>query len=258
MQASESPVRARSAGTARRSSPSRTLHLDVVDELGLAIIERRFRPGATVTIEDLERTHQVSRSVVREALRVLESLGMISSRRRVGVQVLPEREWNLYDSRLIHWRLESGERARQLRSLTELRTAVEPQAARLAAGRAALEEAGDLVGLAGRLWAAGRAGDQDQFLELDIRFHQLILRSSGNEMFAKLDELITEVLSGRTHHGLMPRYPHTEALQLHLDVAGAIQAGRQDDAQRLMELLVGHASEELREVLSTAEATPEA
>jgi len=69
---------------------------------------------------------------------------------------------------------------------------------------------------------------------LDIHFHRLVLSSSGNEMFAKLSTLVEAVLMGRTQYGLMPRHPHNEALQLHVDVASAIQRGNADEAHAAM------------------------
>jgi DNA-binding FadR family transcriptional regulator len=161
-------------------------------------------------------------------------MGLVASRRRVGVQVLPAMKWNLYDPQVIRWRLASPARTAQLQSLTELRTAIEPEAARLAALRAPLAGASELMGLAGKLWAAGQANDEETFLTLDIQFHRLVLSSSGNEMFAKLNTLVEAVLTGRTQYGLMPRHPHQEALQLHVDVASAIQRGNGDDAQAAM------------------------
>ncbi len=210
------------------------LHAWVLDKLGLAICGQDLATGSVMKIEDVEKRYKVSRSVIREAIRVLESMGLVSSRRRVGVLVLAPSEWNLYDPQVIRWRLASKAQITQLRSLTELRMAIEPEAARLAAIRSPLSNASDLMGLAGQLWAAGEAGDQEKFLPLDIKFHSLVLASSGNEMFAKLHGLIGEVLSGRTHYGLMPQHPHEEALQLHVDVASAIQRGAPDAAQSAM------------------------
>jgi DNA-binding FadR family transcriptional regulator len=210
------------------------LHARVLDLLGMAVCSGEMPPGEVIRIEELEERFGVSRTVVREALRVLDSMGMVRSRRRVGVQIQPSSEWNLYDPQVIRWRLASPRRIAQLRSLTELRSAVEPEAARLAAIRGPLEGASDLMGLAGKLWAAGHEGDLDRFLELDVEFHSVVLASSGNEMFAKLTTLVAEVLAGRTHQGLMPAHPHVEALQLHVDVANAIQRGSPDDAQRAM------------------------
>jgi len=210
------------------------LHARVLDLLGLAICAGDLETGSVVRIEQLQERYGVSRSVVREAIRVLASMGLVASRRRVGVQVLPATTWNLYDPQVIRWRLASPARGAQLQSLTELRTAIEPEAARLAALRAPLDNASELMGLAGKLWAAGQANDAEGFLILDIQFHRLVLSSSGNEMFAKLSTLVEAVLTGRTQYGLMPRHPHEEALQLHVDVASAIQRGNGDDAYAAM------------------------
>ncbi|HEU0165409.1 MAG TPA: FCD domain-containing protein [Thermomicrobiales bacterium] len=212
----------------------RGLHAKVLDQLGLAVCGQEFPTNTVMTIEDIERRYGVSRSVIRETVRVLESMGLVSSKRRVGVLVLPPSEWNLYDPQVIRWRLASSGRIAQLRSLTELRTAIEPEAARLAATRSPLSNASDLMGLAGQLWAAGEAGELEYFLSLDIQFHRLVLVSSGNEMFAKLNTVVGEILTGRTNYGLMPRHPHQEALQLHVDVASAIQRGAPADAQAAM------------------------
>ena len=210
------------------------LHARVLDLLGLAVCAGDLAGGSVVRIDQLQERYGVSRSVVREAIRVLASMGLVASRRRVGVQVLPETKWNLYDPQVVRWRLASPARVSQLRSLNELRTAVEPEAARLAAQRAQLVDASELMGLAGKLWAAGQADDAETFLALDIRFHRLVLASSGNEMFAKLSTLVEAVLIGRTQYGLMPRHPHKEALQLHVDVASSIQRGNGDEAHAAM------------------------
>ncbi|WP_051476940.1 FCD domain-containing protein [Arthrobacter sp. Br18] len=221
------------------------LHASIVDKMGLAVSAGDMASGSVVRIEELEERFGVSRSVIREALRVLASMGMVESRRRVGIQILPATEWNLYDPQVIRWRLASPGRVAQLRSLTELRTAVEPQAARLAALRAPLADASELMGLAGKLWAAGQNGDTELFLKLDIRFHRLVLSSSGNEMFGKLNSLVAEVLTGRTHYGLMPEHPHEEALQMHVDVASAIQRGNPVDAQAAMLAIMDRALTEM-------------
>jgi DNA-binding FadR family transcriptional regulator len=221
------------------------LHASVVDQLGLAVGSGELGSGTVMRIEELEERYGVSRSVIREAVRVLASMGMVASRRRVGIQVLPATEWNLYDRQVIRWRLASPGRVAQLRSLTELRTAVEPQAARLAAMRAPLANASELMGLAGKLWAAGRDGDTELFLTLDIQFHKLVLASSGNEMFEKLNSLVAEILTGRTHYGLMPEHPHEEALQMHVDVASAIQRGNPADAHQAMLAIMERATAEM-------------
>lgn len=232
------------------------LHSQVLDELGQAICEGRMPAGATFTTEALEIKYQVSRSVIRESLRTLEAMGMVSSKRRVGNRVLPMSSWNVYDLSVIRWRLAGHGRIAQLRSLTQLRTAIEPEAAKLAASRGALGQASDLMGLAGRLWAAGRSGDQEQFLALDIEFHSLVMKMSGNEMFTRLNNLVSEVLIGRTNYGLMPQFPHDEALQMHVDVANAIQSGNPDAAGASMLGIMNRAISEMGQIWDQNLALP--
>ncbi|CAO1650071.1 FadR/GntR family transcriptional regulator [Salinibacterium sp. NYA9b] len=224
------------------------LHARVLNDLGLSIVSGEISPDSTILAEQLEERYSVSRSVVREAVRVLQSLGMVASVKRVGMRVKPMSEWSLYDPLVIRWRLEQTENGRQLRSLTELRSAIEPQAAQLAAQHASNEAAGELLALAARMRAVGRSGDLELFLELDIRFHSLVLAASGNEMFARLDRVIAEVLTGRTNRGLMPSTPHEEALQLHVDVADAIQGKRPHDAFASMERIMTRTIEEVEPI----------
>ncbi|WP_110078863.1 FadR/GntR family transcriptional regulator [Actinokineospora spheciospongiae] len=218
--------------------------------LGTAIINGDLAPGAVLRTEELERSHAVSRTVVRETLRVLESMRLVTSRRRVGITVRPRAEWNLYDPMVIRWRLAGVERAAQLRSLTELRAAVEPVAAGLAARNATPEQAGQLVSLALSLRAS--VTDLEAFLRHDIAFHHLVLRMSGNEMFTQLAEVVGEVLSGRTHHHLMPARPEAEAVRLHAAVAEAVARADPAAAEAAMRAIVTQAAEEMSAALGGA------
>lgn len=221
-----------------------------LERLGLAIADGTLAPHTVLRIDELEAQYKVARSVVREAAKVLCSMGMLESRRRLGTVVQEEECWNLYDPQVIRWRLASPGRLDQLRALNELRGAIEPQAARLAAERVSLEDGSELVSLAARLWAAGQGDKQEQFLTLDIEFHAAVLKASGNPMFSQLHNLVREVLSGRTEHGLMPHLPHHEALQLHVDVASAIQRGEAEAAHAAMSRIVEQSTEEMGDIWS--------
>lgn len=236
-----------------RPAPDSGLHARLLDDLGTAICRGELAEGSLLYIDDLVDEHGVSRSVVREAIRVLSSMGMVKSRRRLGTVILGQGEWNVYNPQVIRWRLASDGRSAQLRSITELRAAVEPQAALLAAERATNDEAGRLVGLAGKMWAAGKKGDEAEFLRLDIEFHRVVLQQSGNEMFVQLHELVAEVLTGRHQYGLMPHHPDDEALQLHADVAHAIQRRDGGTARRAMHRIMGQALDEMSAMLSHVE-----
>ncbi|HEX7746368.1 MAG TPA: FadR/GntR family transcriptional regulator [Micromonosporaceae bacterium] len=234
------------AAAAQPAAGDAGLHARVLDQLGTAICGGQLTPGSVLNIDDLVDRYAVSRSVVREVLRVLAAMGFIETRRRVGVMIRPASDWNVFDPQVIRWRLASDGRIAQLRSITELRTAVEPHAAWLAALRATPHEASDLVGLAAKMWAAGKAGDEESFLRLDIEFHRRVLLASGNEMFMKLQELVAEVLTGRHHYRLMPHYPHEQALQLHADVAQAIQRHDGERARGAMVQIMEQAFDEMK------------
>lgn len=240
----------------RKKPATRWLHGQLVEELGLAICAQQLPAGTVVKTEDFERQHKVSRSVVRETVRVLESMGLVSSIRRVGVLILPSSDWNLFDPQIIRWRLASSDRNRQLRSLTELRYAIEPAAARLAAMRAPHIDSAELVALAQKMKIAGQGDDPSVFLALDVRFHQLILESSGNQMFTKLNSLVAEVLTGRTNYGLMPVHPDEEALQLHIDVADQIHKGEAAAAHDSMMAIMQQVLDEMSAVWAKGAEIP--
>lgn len=217
---------------------STSLHTRVVDDLGRRIVDGTLPIGTVVFADHLAVELGVGRSVLREALRVLQSLGLVAPVRRVGTTIRPESDWNVFDPQVIAWRLMTSSQGAQLRSLTELRSAVEPMAAELAAHHASAAAGSELLTTAATMRSVGRSGDLDAFLELDIRFHALVLEASGNEMFAAMDGMIAAVLRGRTELGLMPSRPHEEALQLHVDVADAVQAGRPVRARDAMDLIM--------------------
>ncbi|MBA4865042.1 FadR family transcriptional regulator [Streptomyces sp. PSKA54] len=209
------------------------LHARVLETLGPAITAGEYKPGSVLRTDELAERLEVSRSVMREAVRVLESMHLVESRRRVGVTVRPVAEWNVYDPQVIRWRLAGADRPRQLRSLTVLRSAVEPVAAGLAARNATPEHCAELTECALGMVATSRGQQLEAYLVHDIAFHRVILNASGNEMFAHLGDLVAEVLSGRTHHQVMFKDPDPPAVRLHVQVAEAVREG---DAARAEEL----------------------
>ena len=228
------------------------LHDGLLDALGREIVDGVTPVGSALTLDGICVRFGVSRTVAREAMRMLESMRLITSRRRVGLVVRPREEWDVFDPRLIRWRLDGPQRADQLRSLTELRLAVEPHAAACAAAAAGRQEGDDLVALTARMRRLGEEGRLGEFMELDIEFHARLLRASGNEMFAALTDVVAEVLRGRTEHGLMPPHPEEEALAAHEAVAAAVRAGDAEAAEAAMSLITA----EVRRALAAAPAIP--
>ncbi len=226
------------------------LHGNLLTALGTAIASGEYPAGRVLTLDGVSEQHGVSRSVVREAIRVLESMGMVESRRRVGVTVLPAVKWNVFDPRLIRWRLESGDRAALLISLSELRRGFEPAAAALAARRANPDQCRIMAAAVSDMVMHGRSGDLDAYLLADKVFHRTMLEASGNEMFRALNGVVAEVLAGRTHHGMMPPTPNPSAIELHDEVARSIRMRDEVGAERAMRAIIDEAASAVAEELS--------
>jgi DNA-binding FadR family transcriptional regulator len=225
------------------------LHGGILDDVGGRIVGGELAAGDVLTLEGISRQYAVSVPVAREVVRVLESMGLVSSRRRVGVTVLDRGGWNVFDPRLIRWRLAGDDRARQLQSLSELRRGFEPVAAALAAGHASSEQCGTLAAAVSDMVVQGHACDLEAYLAADITFHRTLLEASGNEMYAALGGVVAEVLTGRTHHHLMPARPNPDAIGLHDAVARAVRVGDSAAAERAMRRLIDEVAEATREDL---------
>lgn len=219
------------------------LHGDVLDDLGRRIAAGELTDSEVLTLAQLEAEYGASRTLVREAVRVLESMGMLTSRRRVGITVQPRTQWDEFDPKIIQWTLDGPDRQQHLVALMELRVAVEPMAAALAARRASNAQRAEIQRLAEVLDDLGgrELGDSEPYLDADLAFHALVLAASGNSLLAALERPVREVLTGRTRHGLHPGIPAPGTLEQHLRVAVDIAKG--DDAAAEL-----HSREHLRGV----------
>lgn len=236
-------------GDAGAGRPHGALHGDVLDALGARVVDGSLGAGTVLTLEGIAREYAVSMSVAREAIRVLQSMGLVTSRRRVGVTVQPRAAWHVFDPRVIRWRLDGDDRSAQLLSLSELRQGFEPVAAALAAGRATREQCSALAAAVSDMAVHGRTGDLEAYLVADVAFHRTLLEASGNEMVRALGDVVAEVLAGRTHHDLMPANPNPVAIGLHDDVARAVRNGDAVAAEQAMRAIIDEAADAMREQL---------
>lgn len=250
LNSSTAPSASPASAQASSAAPAPVLHSSVIERLGIEIAQGIRPPGSVITLAQLEDETGVSRTVIREVVRTLESMGMVESRRRVGVTVLPVAAWNVLDPQLIRWRLRGAERLAQLRRLTEMRLALEPTAARLAAAKATTEVGIQLLELASRLRILGEAGrgHEQPYLETDIAFHALLLSASGNDMIASLHGIVTEVLAGRTDLGLTPADPAPISFDNHEGVARAVLDGNENLAEQYARAVVMEVWQELGDI----------
>ena len=218
-------------GELMQDSVSQTLAIEMLDGI--------WQAGDSLTLEDMQSRFGISRTVAREVAKTLESLSAVWVRRRVGLVARPFSEWQALNRQVIEWRLHSTQREQQLYSLTELRLAVEPAAAASAARLAPIDVKAKFPVYAAQMRQAAETREEGEdglsrFHELDVEFHSLILRESGNELFAALAGTIATVLRGRVELGKYPMKPKPAALDAHDAVADAIAKGEPERARTAM------------------------
>src|SRR5258706_1622617 len=157
----------------------------IAHDLGVAIVTGTYTEQNPFPVEaELCRQFGASRTVLREAVKMLTAKGLLGARPRRGTWVQPEEKWNLLEPDVLGWLLERKFSPALLIEFTELRLAVEPGAATLAARAAGPEEKRVISRAIERMQAADR-GDDDP-LESDIAFHVAVLGASRNRFYAQL------------------------------------------------------------------------
>jgi GntR family transcriptional regulator, galactonate operon transcriptional repressor len=214
----------------------RNLFAHVVEELGSRIVRGELGPGDPFPNEaDLGREFHASRSVIREAVKSLAAKGLLESRTRTGIRVLPAIHWNLLDVAVLGWRYSTMPRKQFFRELFEIRRMIEPEASALAADRAT---AADIAEMADA-FAAMETADvgTNAAIEADLRFHRAILAAARNDLLLQMGNLIGV---GLLTSFRISRDPFTVFLDRHKDVLEAIRRRRPAEARAAMEgLLTG-------------------
>ncbi|MEP6885984.1 MAG: FadR/GntR family transcriptional regulator [Gammaproteobacteria bacterium] len=212
----------------------------VANSIGVAIVTGVYSADNPIPIEaELCRQYGASRSVVREAVKMLTAKGLLGSRPRLGTWVQPEPNWNLLDPDVLGWLLERKYSPALLIEFTELRLAVEPGAAALAARVAGPEEKAAIRSALERMAAADH-GDDDP-LDSDIAFHVAVLRASRNRFYAQLTGFAATALSFSIRTTNRYKGVQLASVADHKKVADAIIAGRPAAAGEAMRKLIQEA-----------------
>lgn len=184
-------------------SRGRGLHGQLVQQLGQMIVSGDLGADRPLVPEEIGHRFEVSRTVVRESLRVLEAKGLVSARPNVGTRVRPVSDWNLLDPDIIEWRAFGPQREDQRRELRELRSTIEPLAARLAAAAVRDEVRQRLSDMVEIMTHAVGQGDTLTFSRADAEFHGQLLQAAGNRMLEHLSGIVSAALqvSGGTGTG---------------------------------------------------------
>ncbi|KTF68588.1 FadR/GntR family transcriptional regulator [Sphingomonas sp. HT-1] len=230
-----------------RSGLGRNLTYGLLDSLGRAIVTGRYEREPFPTEAELAKQHGVSRSVTREAVKMLTAKGLLSARPRQGTVVQPASSWNLFDTDVLRWLLERQFSVELLRQFSQLRIAIEPEAAALAAQFGTEADLRQISAGLARMEAAERG--LDDTLDADIAFHVAVLRASGNPFYAQFREMVATAL--RTSIRFTNRIKgRTASVSDHAAVRDAIAAKDPARARTAMRTLIG----DVVELIDTVEA----
>jgi DNA-binding FadR family transcriptional regulator len=195
-----------------KGSAGVSLHARVLDQIGQAIVRGELAPGDPLpNADDWSASYGVSRTVLREVIKVLAGKGMVESRPKIGTRIRDRADWNFLDPDVLAWRFGTTTNVTDARALFELRRAIEPMAGSLAAQRAGKADIERLEALYRRMEDC--VDDNDRFTAADLDFHQAILHMTGNELFGSLAALtetamvISFRLSDDNPYGQRPSLP---------------------------------------------------
>jgi DNA-binding FadR family transcriptional regulator len=225
-------------------------HQSIAREIGIAIATGRYPPAAILPGElDLAESRGVSRSVVREALRMLAAKGLIESRPKAGTRVRARADWNLLDPDLLAWMFEGEPPMAFVESLFQLRMIVEPAAAELAARSrttrhvARMGHALEVMEEKGLSSAEGQAADQ--------QFHNVILEATGNDLLISLSGSIGAAVRSTTLFKHRKAKQLRDSIPLHRDLFDAITDGDPNSARIATVTLILQAQEDTESSLKT-------
>lgn len=214
-----------------------SLSFRVTEELGRAIVSGDYEPDEALPTEaEMCMRFGVSRTAVREAVKMLAAKGLVSSKPRRGIRVMPAEDWNIFDSDLLTWSLEGKPSRSVLTEFFQLRVAVEPEAAVLAAQFASREDKDAIAA------AIDRMRDAPEYSEVgvsaDLDFHIALLYATKNRFYIRLRDFIRTALNVTIHFTTPATRTYDEIVVAHEKVLRAIENGNVERARLSMRQLI--------------------
>ncbi|MFH8571395.1 FadR/GntR family transcriptional regulator [Streptomyces sp. NPDC017993] len=203
------------------STTGRGVQGAAVEALAQRIVDGTYGEGETLSSPELMEELDLSQTLLREAIKVLVTKGLLGTRQEHGTVVRPRDEWNLLDADVLRWKLAAGPSSDFFADVLELRRSIEPAAAALAAERRTDD---DLAALNAALSAmAATGGDAELLVRADASFHTAMLIASNNRFYAQMYRVIVPVIIQRD------RAAHAEGASEHPAHAAVVEAVRDRD-----------------------------
>lgn len=234
-----------------RSLQRQNLPEQVARAIGLSIMRHEFKPGDILLNEpELSLQFNVSRTVLREALKVLGKKGLIEARPKLGTRVRPREDWNLLDADVIDWQYEIGPDQTYLEAICEVRLMFEPMTARFAATRATDEEIETIVECCQRM--QDEVESAENYIANDLQFHTALCTATHNELLQNI--MATLASSMRISRLVTSHLPgaNQAAMPAHWAVTRAIEKRDEEAAEEAMRKLVIATTDDIHRMLQFA------
>ena len=227
----------------------------IVQSLGKAIALGEHPQGEPLQAEALLcENFEASRTVLREAVKMLTAKGMLDARPRRGTIVLPESDWNLSDPDILNWMLERKGSLPIIAEFVDMRLAIEPAAAGLAALNLNDTTRQDLQNAIHRMEAA--ANGEDDHLDADIAFHVGILAASNNRFFWNMRHTIEVALRFSIRMTNRIKGVERASVEDHRHILNFILAADQQGAELAMRELLNEAKTLVTNALKAQASRP--
>ncbi|GAA3908936.1 FadR/GntR family transcriptional regulator [Gibbsiella dentisursi] len=180
--------------TAQQQAAQRNLSYLLAEKLGQQILAGVYAAGSILPGEiEIGEQFGVSRTAVREAVKILAAKGMLLPRPRIGTRVMPQSNWNFLDQDLLNWWMTQDNFDQVMQHFLILRNSLEPHACSLAATHANQQQKNQLAALMAEMRALHADFDRERWIEVDTQFHQLIYEASANPFLTSFANLFSSV-----------------------------------------------------------------
>ncbi len=218
----------------------------VSKKIGSDIVNGVYQVGQALPTEaEFSTEFNASRTSVREAIKMLSAKGLVSSKPRRGIRVMPEEAWNIFDTDILTWALKGKPSFRVVTEFFQLRVAVEPEAAGLAAQFGLPEQKAAIWDALGRM--RDTEDKSEDAMSADLDFHIGILYATRNRFYIHLKDFIRSALNVTIQHTTPAAASYDEVLATHERVVRAIEAGDTQRARMSMRLLIEDAYSLMKE-----------
>lgn len=225
--------------TLRKAGGARSHTARVVEDLGRAIVSSRQPEGSLLPSDsELMERYAVSRTVLREAIKTLSAKGLLQAKARIGTRVRMRAEWNMFDPDVLLWHAQNGLSPSFLIHLGEMRLALEPEAAALAAERRTAEQLVEIEHWLEQM-AEPRIGHQ-AFVTADLGLHLAIAEAAANPFLRSISTLIEVALDAMLRNSSPVESPERliASVAEHKALVDAIAARKPEVARRAMQEVV--------------------